>query len=258
MKIFDVTDIITKALADTKLVEAIFLKGSIASKDYDEYSNIDLYCLVSSNHRQQFLDVKYDVLEKYRSILYMSEILENKQICCMQIICIYEDGLRLNLYVDVAPFLSSREDIEILYDPHQILKNYKLSNIIIEEKEIAEIINQFSLLSHEYYIAIKRKDICQTVFLYGKMHNFYIAFQRYLVDTKHFNMGNKRFFDFVTKEYFKKQIMILKLLKYDTSVQAVQIMFNDIYEMLGQMPITFVSELNYDFFVFIMKLIFSL
>jgi predicted nucleotidyltransferase len=55
MKRYDATKCISDEILRDKLVEALFLKGSIARKEDDEYSDVDMYAAVSSENWNSFL-----------------------------------------------------------------------------------------------------------------------------------------------------------------------------------------------------------
>lgn len=46
MKLWDAINVVVGALKDDSAVRALFLKGSLAKDVGDEYSDVDLYCLV--------------------------------------------------------------------------------------------------------------------------------------------------------------------------------------------------------------------
>ena len=46
---------ICSSLKNDPHVQAIFLKGSMGRNEHDEFSDIDLYCLVNKEDEEQFL-----------------------------------------------------------------------------------------------------------------------------------------------------------------------------------------------------------
>ena len=69
--------------------EAIFLKGSLARNSEDQYSNIDLYCIIKDSKYDLFLEKELKILRKYEIIVY-SKLIGN------HLICVYENGIILN------------------------------------------------------------------------------------------------------------------------------------------------------------------
>ena len=47
---------ISESLVEDPLVQAVFVKGSIARGEEDEFSDIDLYCLVKEEDKGDFLN----------------------------------------------------------------------------------------------------------------------------------------------------------------------------------------------------------
>ena len=70
MKQLKAIETICKAIIDDKLVDAIFLKGSIAKNTHDEGSNIDLHLLVDRDKMDVVLDKRFEYLETYNNILH--------------------------------------------------------------------------------------------------------------------------------------------------------------------------------------------
>ena len=55
---------ISESLVEDPLVQAVFVKGSIARGEEDEFSDIDLYCLVKEEDKGDFLNKRIGHLEK--------------------------------------------------------------------------------------------------------------------------------------------------------------------------------------------------
>ncbi|WP_052158894.1 nucleotidyltransferase domain-containing protein [Halobacillus sp. BBL2006] len=61
---------ITESLKRDNRVKSVFLKGSMGRDENDEYSDIDLYCLVEEKHLESFLKDRKKHVEVYREIIF--------------------------------------------------------------------------------------------------------------------------------------------------------------------------------------------
>lgn len=78
-----------------KLVRAVFLKGSIARGECDEYSDVDFYCMVDEERKEEFLSKRIKYLESYKPLIYYSE----ENFVGPQIVAVFEDGLIKNFFI---------------------------------------------------------------------------------------------------------------------------------------------------------------
>lgn len=51
-------------------VKSLYIKGSIATENSDEYSDVDFYCQVDEKDVRSILDARNEILEAYKPILY--------------------------------------------------------------------------------------------------------------------------------------------------------------------------------------------
>lgn len=64
MRQLEAVEKVTQALKEDEAVRAIFLKGSMARDEGDEYSDVDLYCLVDSEEIEEFLPRRLEHLKQ--------------------------------------------------------------------------------------------------------------------------------------------------------------------------------------------------
>lgn len=57
-----------------KAVKAVFLKGSIARGENDEFLDIDLYCLVKREKLDDFLNRRKNYLKEYRQLIFTRDV----------------------------------------------------------------------------------------------------------------------------------------------------------------------------------------
>ena len=65
MKQLEAIEKVSKAIKKDSGVKAIFLKGSIARDDFDEYSDVDFYCLVDDDKLEVSFNKRLDYFEQY-------------------------------------------------------------------------------------------------------------------------------------------------------------------------------------------------
>lgn len=119
MRQIDAIEKVYSAIMKDNLARAIFLKGSIARDEYDEYSDVDFYCLVHENKKEEFLNSRLAYLENYKPLIYYSYA----NFVGPQIVGVFEDGLHFDLYTVTCDSLTKTDKVKVLYDPEGLLKN---------------------------------------------------------------------------------------------------------------------------------------
>lgn len=100
------------AVADG-LCEAILLKGSIARGDADEFSDVDLYLVVSPQNRDAVLERRERYLAAYGEIVFIEDV----DFGLPQKVAIFSDALHVDLYVAEPGQVGSLDPIVAAYDP---------------------------------------------------------------------------------------------------------------------------------------------
>ena len=108
---------ITESLQKDERVQAIFLKGSMGRNEYDEHSDIDMYCLVEQAHEKGFLESRLAHLEAYRPVIFQDDIF----IVAPQLIAVYDDFLHIDLFTVTPQSFSGKDFFKVLYDPEDRL-----------------------------------------------------------------------------------------------------------------------------------------
>ncbi len=111
---------ISESLIADPLVRAIFLKGSMGRNEHDEFSDIDLYCLVDKENRDLFLHNRIKHLKAYKPIIFQDSV----YIIAPQIIAVYEDLLHIDLFTVTSEDFPAKDYFKVLYDPENLLKSY--------------------------------------------------------------------------------------------------------------------------------------
>lgn len=114
---------LTHSLRKDSAVQAIFLKGSFGRGEADEHSDIDLYVMVDKEHLALFLTKRRHHAQTYRPILLEDDI----HIVAPQLIIVYDNFLHLDLFTVTIDTLNHQDEIQVLYDPQQLLHNHENS-----------------------------------------------------------------------------------------------------------------------------------
>ena len=154
MKQWDAINVVVGALKDDSAVRALFLKGSLAKDVGDEYSDVNLYCLVHDDQLEDFFVKRIMYLEQYKTILFWSE----SNFVGPQIVAIFEDGLHFDLYTVTEKRLPKTYSIKIIYDPEKLLSQYQSMPLSLTSEDVIQLINEFFFVFYEYQFAYKRKD----------------------------------------------------------------------------------------------------
>lgn len=128
------TEKICTSLIEDNLVKAIFLKGSMGRDEHDEYSDIDLYCLVEKEDEELFLNKRLEHIKAYRKIIFYDDI----YIIAPQIIVVFDNLLHLDLFTVTEQNFTEKDYFKVLYDPNHLLERF------IETQSLKLSKNEFS------------------------------------------------------------------------------------------------------------------
>ena len=101
------------AAAADGLCEAVLLKGSIARGDADEFSDIDLYLVVSPQNRDAVLERREHYLAAYGNVVFIEDV----DFGLPQKAAIFSDALHVDLYVAEPQQVGSLDPVVAAYDP---------------------------------------------------------------------------------------------------------------------------------------------
>nr|WP_075577153.1 nucleotidyltransferase domain-containing protein [Olsenella timonensis] len=104
--------IVGAAVADG-LCEAALLRGSIARGDADEFSDIDLYLVVSPQNRDAVLGRREKYLAAYGDVVFVEDV----DFGLPQKVAIFSDALHVDLYVAEPQQVGSLDPVVAVYDP---------------------------------------------------------------------------------------------------------------------------------------------
>lgn len=254
MKQLKAIETICKTIIDDKLVDAIFLKGSIAKNTHDGSSNIDLYLLVSREKMDTVLDKRFEYLESYNNILHHFFVFFS----CPQMVCVFEDGVRLNLFTTTLENLNNYDSILIIYDPKGLLEDYQKRDLSLSSKEAAEYFNTFNYTLLDFEVAYLRKDIAWMFRLASHLFSDLSFILRMISDPQNAKIGIKGLMNVLEPDLKEEYIKIIKKLRSDNLLECVIYMVLLIDNLIMRMPLEIGQYINYDFHVFVKKRILSL
>ncbi|WP_413376311.1 nucleotidyltransferase domain-containing protein [Alkalihalobacillus sp. 1P02AB] len=153
MRQLDAVEAISKSLKKDSAVKAIFVKGSIGRGEFDEQSDVDLYCLVEDTEVEEFLTRRMQHLGKYREILFYEDLF----IIAPQVIVVYDNLLHVDLFTVTETTFKKKDYFKVIYDPDNRLKPFKEDqNLLLSEDEFDTHTYDLAWFLFQYSKARKR------------------------------------------------------------------------------------------------------
>jgi len=138
---------IVRSLKRDPSVQAIFLKGSMGRNEQDEYSDIDLYCLVHQEQVEQFLSRRLNHLNAYRDIIFNDDIF----IVAPQIIAVFDDLLHIDLFTVTKESFVGKDYFKVLYDPDHLLDEFMdTQGLALSESEYLDDVSDVTWFLFQY------------------------------------------------------------------------------------------------------------
>ena len=141
------------SLKQDNLVQAVFLKGSMGRDEHDEYSDIDLYCLIDKEDVEEFLPQRLEHIRAYKELIYHDDIF----IVAPQIIAVYENLIHLDLFTVTKETYIAKDFVKVLYDPFGKLDSLiQQQNLLLDEAELQDAWDDTFWFLYQYYASSKR------------------------------------------------------------------------------------------------------
>lgn len=138
---------IVNSLKKDKRVQAIFLKGSMGRGEQDEHSDIDLYCLVNEEDKEEFLRSRIYHLESYKKLLFYDDIF----IVAPQILAVYENLVHVDLFTVTESTYIEKDFLKVLYDPQLKMEKYKQTqNLNLSKQEFQDAVDDVAWFLFQY------------------------------------------------------------------------------------------------------------
>lgn len=138
---------IVRSLKQDKAVQAIFLKGSMGRNEYDEHSDIDLYCLVHREDEKEFLARRLNHLQSYREVIFHDDIF----IVAPQFIAVFDDMLHIDLFTVTKDSFVGKDYFKVLYNPHQLLDEFsETQGLTLSKSEYSDDVDDVAWFLFQY------------------------------------------------------------------------------------------------------------
>jgi hypothetical protein len=155
MKQWDAIEKVLEKLREDPAIEAVFLKGSLGRQEGDEFSDVDLYCMVRPEMMDAYLPKRLNYLQAYRPLVYWSE----SNFVGPQIVAVFDDGLHFDLYAVTRESLRHTDQVLPLYDPQDLLAGYVPEPLGLPADEIVTTFNSFCFSLVEFEANYGRKHL---------------------------------------------------------------------------------------------------
>lgn len=208
---------ITESLKKDKRVKSIFLKGSMGRGEEDEFSDVDLYCLVEEGDLASFVQDRIRHLEAYGELLFHDDLF----IIAPQIIAVYEDLLHIDLFTVTEKTFKQKDYFKVIYDPEDRLSPFARSqNLLLSDAEFNEFAGDTGWFLFQYLKAMRRgNDLWAAEMLQHTMRSFSsVLLQRYNPDRA--QLGYKTLEASLPEEHVGKVKKIMGLIGPFTHQQA--------------------------------------
>lgn len=170
---------ISESLKKDRLVQAIFLKGSMGRGENDEHSDVDLYVLVNEEDEKEFLENRIEHLNAYRNLLFYDDIF----IIAPQIIAVYDDLLHVDLFTVTEKSFKEKDYFKVIYDPDRRMGKYEATqNLLLSAEEFSELAIDVPWFLFQYRKAYNRGNdlwgvevLQHAMFVFSKvmLHRYY-------------------------------------------------------------------------------------
>lgn len=246
MKQIEAVERICEVLKDDDAVRAIFLKGSIARNELDDYSDVDFYCIVKEDKLDEFLMRRIGYLEQYRPIIYWSEA----NFVGPQIVAVFDNGLHFDLYTVTFDTLKKTDAIKVLYDPEGLLADYNPEPLTISDKEVVEFFNGFTFSLLEFEAAYCRNDLIWAARLASHLSGDLSIILRYVYDIDNAKLGFKRLYKKLDEELNMKLSKAMDLSGPSYLPKGVILLVDIASEIIDKLPSEVSKKININFFNF--------
>lgn len=208
---------ITESLKKDKRVKSIFLKGSMGRGEEDEFSDVDLYCLVEEGDLASFVQDRIRHLEAYGKLLFHDDLF----IIAPQIIAVYEDLLHIDLFTVTEKTFKQKDYFKVIHDPEFRMRPFEEGqNLLLSDADFHDFAVDTGWFLFQYYKAMRRgNDLWAAEMLQHVMRNFSsVLLQRYKPDRA--QLGFKTLEASLPEEHVGKVKKIMGLIGPFTHQQA--------------------------------------
>lgn len=215
-----------------KAVKAVFLKGSIARGENDEFSDIDLYCLVEREKLDDFLNRRMNYLKEYRPLIFARDVNHVGP----QLVGVFDNGIHIDLYTLTSNSMNTTDKIKVLYDPKKLLYEYKQEPLSISEKLLVDYFDDIAFLMLAFEGAYSRGDLMYASRVGGHIYSYLSIILRYMYDADNAQIGLKGLDKVLSKDKRDKLSSSMDLLGPSYLPEGIKVLIGIIDEILEELP----------------------
>lgn len=153
-------------------VLAIYLGGSLAKKNFDDYSDIDLHTIVKHDKRIEFIENKRKRAEEWGNVLFHEDANPYGPVVVTHYDCFVKIDSWYHAQEEIAPSIWLK-GLKILYDPYNIISTAikESSNFTynLQADEVELWKGKTLAFTHETYRAVMRKEMYHAEFNLDRM-----------------------------------------------------------------------------------------
>lgn len=247
---------VLEAVAENPEVRAVFLKGSLASGSGDQYSDVDLYCLVDECELPLFLPKRIELLQSFRPLVYTSEA----NFVGPQIVAVFDNGLHFDLYTVTLSQFPLVGKFKILYDPEGLLEPlvHKTTDHGTTISSVTTNFSEFSFTLLEFLAAWRRQDLVWSYRLASHLVGDLGMVLRHNYDPANALLGLKRLEQVLPLEVRSSLREATSLCHGNTLVQGVALLCSIMESEARKLELQGACELSWPLFNLMCSEIFTL
>ena len=227
------------AVADG-LCEAVLLKGSIARGDADEFSDIDLYLVVSPQNRGTVMERCERYLAAYGDIVFIEDV----DFGLPQKLGIFSDALHVDLYVAGPAQIGSLDPMVAVYDPAGLFKDVAPTRVDVTDEELCRHFSSAIYCLVEASSAYGRKNDAWAAKIVSDAVGELSVLMRSLYDQRYAFLGLKKINEVIPAEDYQLLEGIYASLGRGDFSEAAQAILNALDAFLANADADLASKLD--------------
>lgn len=158
-------------IADPNVL-AIYLAGSLAKQNFDNYSDIDLHTIVKSEKRTEFIGNKRKRAEEWGNALFHEDANPYSPVVVTHYDCFVKIDSWYHAPEEIVPSIWLK-GLQVLYDPNSIINTIIKDSSTFTYQLLAEEVEYWKgkilAFTHETYRAVMREEIYYAEFNVDRM-----------------------------------------------------------------------------------------
>ena len=241
-------EIINNALSEIvqlNLIKCCFTDESALNTNH---KTINLYCITTKDRYETFIS-EIDNLKFCSSVRIYKKIENNK------FTFFYDNGVIIVLSVFTDENTQIEGKIYSLFDPYEILTVNNQRSYAFTISEFSKKFDEISVLLLEYYNSCIMKDRLLAYSKTLEIQKIFVYIYRGFYDSINAKRGYSDISISIGQNEQYKLENIIRLFTYDNFIEAVNIVLKELNNIVNSLPVTVISLMNYNFFVYVKELI---